>query len=50
VLNRVVLTHTKKCQLCLDSQKTSRPTQEELAVLYKVKQNTVSDILKQKEK
>ncbi|GBC15082.2 CENP-B homolog protein 2-like [Rhizophagus irregularis DAOM 181602=DAOM 197198] len=47
---RVVLTHAQKRQLCLDSQKTPRPTQEELAVLYKVKQNTVSDILKKKEK
>ncbi|PKB96816.1 Homeodomain-like protein, partial [Rhizophagus irregularis] len=32
---RVVLTHAQKRQLCLDSQKTPRPTQEELAVLYK---------------
>ncbi|CAB4477994.1 unnamed protein product [Rhizophagus irregularis] len=47
---RVVLTYAQKRQLCLDSQKTPHPTQEELAVLYKVKQNTVSDIFKKKEK
>jgi hypothetical protein len=47
---RVVLTHAQKRQLCLDYQKTPRPTQEELATLYKIKQNTVSDILKKKEK
>jgi hypothetical protein len=47
---RVVLTHAQKRQLCLDSQKTPRPTQEELAVIYKIKQNTVSDILKKKDK
>ncbi|GBC32944.2 CENP-B homolog protein 2-like [Rhizophagus irregularis DAOM 181602=DAOM 197198] len=34
---RVVLTYAQKRQLCLDSQKTPRPTQEELAVLYKAK-------------
>jgi hypothetical protein len=45
---RVVLTHAQKRQLCLDAQKTPRPTQEELATLYKIKQNTVSDILKKK--
>jgi hypothetical protein len=47
---RVVLTHAQKRQLCLDYQKTPRPTQEELATLYNIKQNTVSDILKKKEK
>ena len=47
---RVVLTHAQKRQLCLDYQKMPRPTQEELATLYKIKQNTVSDILKKKEK
>src|SRR6266496_2091395 len=47
---RVVLTHAQKRQLCLDSQKTPHPTQEELATLYKIKQNTVSDILKKKDK
>jgi len=47
---RVVLTHSQKRQLCLDYQKTPRPTQEDLATLYKIKQNTVSDILKKKEK
>jgi hypothetical protein len=47
---RVVLTHAQKRQLCLDYQKTPRPTQEELATIYKVKQNTVSDILKKKDK
>ena len=47
---RVVLTHTQKRQLCLDYQKTPRPTQEKLATLYKIKQNTVSDILKNKDK
>ncbi|CAB4440363.1 unnamed protein product [Rhizophagus irregularis] len=40
--NKRVIFNT--CQLCLDSQKTPRPTQEELAALYKIKQNTVSDI------
>ena len=45
---RVVLTHAQKYQLCLDSQRTPRPTQEELAAIYKIKQNTVSDILKKK--
>ena len=34
----------------MDSQKTPRPTQEELVTLYKIKQNTVSDILKKKDK
>ena len=47
---RVVLTHAQKRQLCLDSQKTPWPTQEQLAALYKIKQNTVSDILKKKDK
>jgi hypothetical protein len=47
---RVVLTHAQKRQLCLDYQNTPRPTQGELATLYKIKQNTVSDILKKKEK
>lgn len=47
---RVVLTHAQKRQLCLDFQKIPRPTQEELAALYKIKQNTVSDILKKKDK
>ncbi|PKY44655.1 hypothetical protein RhiirA4_419222 [Rhizophagus irregularis] len=47
---RVVLTHAQKHQLCLDYQKTPRPTQEELAAIYKCKQNTVSDILKKKDK
>ena len=47
---RVVLTHAQKRQLCLDYQKKPRPTQEELVTLYKIKQNTVSDILKKKEK
>ncbi|GES96528.1 tigger transposable element-derived protein 6-like [Rhizophagus clarus] len=47
---RVVLTHAQKHQLCLDSQKTPRLTQTELANLYNIKQNTVSDILKKKDK
>ncbi|GET62201.1 tigger transposable element-derived protein 6-like [Rhizophagus irregularis DAOM 181602=DAOM 197198] len=47
---RVVLTHAQKRQLCLDSQKTSRLTQQELAAIYQIKQNTVSDILKNKDK
>ena len=47
---RVVLTHAQKRQLCSDSQKTPQPTQEELATLYKIKQNTVSNILKKKKK
>lgn len=47
---RVVLTHAQKRQLCLDYEQTPRPTQEELAVIYKIKQNTVSDILKKKDK
>ena len=34
---RVVLTHAQKYQLCLDSQRTPRPTQEELAAIYKIK-------------
>ena len=34
----------------MDSQKTPRLTQEELVTLYKIKQNTVSDILKKKDK
>ncbi|RGB32335.1 hypothetical protein C1646_762987 [Rhizophagus diaphanus] len=37
---RVVLTHAQKHQLCLDSQKTPRLTQTELANLYNIKQNT----------
>ncbi|PKC52110.1 hypothetical protein RhiirA1_482245, partial [Rhizophagus irregularis] len=32
---RVVLTHAQKRQLCLDSQKTPRLTQQELAAIYK---------------
>jgi hypothetical protein len=47
---RVVLTHVQKRQLCLDFEKTPRPTQKELAVIYKIKQNTVSDILKKRDK
>lgn len=47
---RVVLTHAQKHQLCLDYKQIPRPTQEELAVIYKIKQNTVSDILKKKDK
>ncbi|CAB4422555.1 unnamed protein product [Rhizophagus irregularis] len=47
---RVVLTHVQKRQLCLDFEKTPRPTQGELAVIYKIKQNTVSDILKKRDK
>ncbi|CAB4473441.1 unnamed protein product [Rhizophagus irregularis] len=47
---RVVLTHAQKHQLCLDSQKTPRLTQTELANLYNIKQNTVSDIFKKKDK
>jgi hypothetical protein len=47
---RVVLTHVQKRQLCLDFEKTPRPTQGELAVMYKIKQNTVSDILKKRDK
>ena len=47
---RVVLTHAQKHQLCLDSQKTPRLTQTELATLYNIKQNTVSDILRNKDK
>ena len=47
---RVVLTHAQKRQLCLDSQKIPRLTQQELATIYKIKQNTVSDILKNKDK
>ncbi|CAB4487081.1 unnamed protein product [Rhizophagus irregularis] len=47
---RVVLTHAQKRQLCLDYQNTPRSTQEGLATLYNIKQNTVSDILKKKEK
>ena len=50
IKKRVVLTFAQKQQLCLDSQKTSRLTQEELATLFNIKQNTVSDILKQKDK
>ena len=50
IKKRVVLTYVQKRQLCLDSQKTSRLTQEELATLYNIKQNTVSDILRQKDK
>ncbi len=46
----VVLTFAQKQQLCLDSQKTLQLTQEELVTLYNIKQNTVSDILKQKNK
>ena len=47
---RVVLIHAQKHQLCLDSQKTPRLTQTELATLYNIKQNTVSDILRNKDK
>ena len=47
---RVVLTHAQKHQLCLDSQKTPRLTQTELATLYNIKQNAVSDILRNKDK
>src|SRR2546423_1682035 len=47
---RVVLTHVQKHQLCLDFEKTLRPTQEELAIIYKIKQNTIFDILKKKGK
>jgi Tc5 transposase-like DNA-binding protein/CENP-B-like protein len=50
IKKRVVLTFAQKRQLCLDSQKTPRLTQEELATLYNIKQNTVSDILRQKNK
>ena len=47
---RVVLTHVQKCQLCLDYKQTPRPTQKEFAIIYKIKQNTVSNILKKKDK
>ena len=47
---RVVLTHSQKHQLCLDSQKMPRLTQTELATLYNIKQNTVSNILRNKDK
>ena len=50
IKKRVVLTHAQKRQLCLDSQKSPQPTQGELATLYNIKQNTVSDILKKKDK
>src|SRR6266498_5918948 len=50
IKKRVVLIFAQKQQLCLDSQKIPRLTQEELAILYNIKQNTVSDILKQKDK
>ncbi|GES85996.1 tigger transposable element-derived protein 6-like [Rhizophagus clarus] len=35
---RVVLTHVQKRQLCLDSQKTPRLTQQELAAIYQIKE------------
>src|SRR6266498_4933264 len=50
IKKRVVLTFAQKQQLYLDIQKTLRLTQEELATLYNIKQNTVSNILKQKDK
>ena len=34
----------------MDFEKTPRPTQGELDAIYKIKQNTVSDILKKKDK
>jgi len=50
IKKRVVLTHAQKRQLCLDHQKTPQPTQDELGALYDIRQNTVSDILKKKDK
>ncbi|CAB4413281.1 unnamed protein product [Rhizophagus irregularis] len=47
---RVTLTKAQKYQLCLDYQKKPRLTQEQLAIQYGIKQNTVSDILKNKDK
>jgi len=47
---RVTLTQAQKHQLCLDYQKKPQPTQEQLATQYGVKQNTVSDILRNKDK
>jgi len=47
---RVTLTKAQKHQLCLDFQKKPQPTQEQLAIQYGIKQNTVSDILRNKGK
>ncbi|CAB4459808.1 unnamed protein product [Rhizophagus irregularis] len=47
---RATLTKAQKYQLCLDYQKKPRLTQEQLAIQYGIKQNTVSDILKNKDK
>jgi hypothetical protein len=47
---RVTLTKGQKYQLYLDYQKKPQPTQEQLAIQYGIKQNTVSDILKNKDK
>ncbi|CAB4437326.1 unnamed protein product [Rhizophagus irregularis] len=47
---KVTLTKAQKYQLCLDYQKKPRLTQEQLAIQYGIKQNTVSDILKNKDK
>lgn len=49
-IKKVVLSYAQKHQLCLDAQQTPRLTQVELAAKYNVKQNTVSDILKKKDK
>jgi len=47
---RVTLTKSQKHQLCLDFQNKPQPTQEQLAIRYGIKQNTVSDILRNKDK
>ncbi|GET02448.1 tigger transposable element-derived protein 6-like [Rhizophagus clarus] len=40
----------QKHQLCLNYQKKLQPTQKQLAIQYGIKQNTVSDILRNKDK
>ena len=44
---RVVLTHAQKRQLCLDYQKCHDLFKKNLS-LYKIKQNTISNILKKR--
>jgi hypothetical protein len=46
----VTLTKAQKYQLCLDYQKKPQLIQEQLAIQYDIKQNMVSDILKNKDK
>ena len=47
---RITLSFAQKREICLKYEQKPQPTQKQLAEIYGVKQNTISDILRDKQK